>query len=85
LLPSTLMTMFEMLCRAAADRSPAAAAGFGHPGDNVFDRLATLYIAATVIEYSVLREGRDVEIGIVEVEREEISRLQVLNRGAILA
>jgi len=78
------MRILEMLCRAAAGRSPAVVAGLVHPCNYVFDRLATLHFAAAVIEYSVLCEGRDIEIGIVKVEREEILRLQVLNFGAIL-
>src|SRR5207253_2795958 len=55
-----------------------------HPGDHVLDGLAAFDIAAAVIEHAVLGERGDVEIGIVEVESEEISRLQVLNCGAIL-
>jgi hypothetical protein len=63
---------------------PGRRGGAGHPGDHFFDRLATLNRTAAVIENSVRCERRDIEIGIVKIEREEITRLQVLNRGAIL-
>src|SRR5207244_9336047 len=55
-----------------------------HPGNHVLDGLAAFDIAAAVIEHAILGECRDVEVGIVEVEREEISRLQVLDCSAIL-
>ena len=62
---------------------PGRTAGFGILA--IFDRLATLYQAAAVIEYSVRCEGRDIR----DRDRESRARrdiaLQVLNRGAILA
>ena len=56
-----------------------------HSGDNFFDRLTAFDVVAAVVEHAVFSECRHLEIGIVEIEREEISRLQVLDCGAIIA
>jgi hypothetical protein len=55
------------------------------PPNHLDDRLASLHVALAVVEDAVGREGRSVKLRIVEVEREEIPRLQILDLSAILA
>src|SRR5262249_22999325 len=49
--------------------------GLRHPSDYCFDRLPAFDFATAVIEYTVLGKRRDIKIGIMEVERKEVSRL----------
>ena len=56
----------------------------GHLCDHRFDRFATLHFTAAHVEDAVGREGRDVEIGIVKIEREETARLKVFDGGAVI-
>ncbi len=53
--------------------------------DELSDRLAPLDLAAAVIEHSVGRERSRVTFGIAVVEREHVSRLQILNQRAVVA
>ena len=46
-----------------------------HSRDYPFYRLAAFDLAADHIQYAILGEGGDIEIRIVKVEREEITRL----------
>src|SRR5262245_5722359 len=72
-----------MASGACAESGPGSR--IRHPGDYVLDRLTALHLSAAVIEHAVRSERRDVEVRIVEVERKKISRLQILDCGAILS
>src|SRR5687767_15677378 len=56
-----------------------------HAADHLDDCLAPLHVALAVVEDAVGRERRGVELRIVEVEREEVARLQILDLRAILS
>lgn len=50
-----------------------------HSGNHVLNGLSAFDIAAAVIEHAVGSKRRDVEVGIVEVQGEEISCLKVFD------
>ena len=51
----------------------------GHSSDHFDDGLTAFDVAFAVIEDSVRRKCRYVELGVMKIEREQIPRLEILN------
>ena len=56
---------------------PGNRLGIWHPGDYLFDRLAAFDRAAAIIKHAIFGESGGVQIRVVKVQCEKITRLQV--------